>query len=419
MSRRALYAKEISGGAVTLLATTIAYGSGSALFMYASNLLVMPLQNGTGWSRGDIALGLSMMLIVNAIAMPIVGKLTDRFGPRLIGLSALAGYGICCALLATMPMDLAGYYGLMLAISLFFPGTSAVVFARLVTAKFDHLRGTALAVMYSGTAIILGIIAPTLTGAMGERDFQIGYATLGGIALLLGLPAALLAMRGEGRSNQVSAHARAPEPGMSLGQAVRTLAFWQISIGILASAAALGGMLNQLSPVLADRGLSSSELGMMASLFVGSVLVGRLIVGVLLDTLNPALVSAVLMLLAAFGMLLLLNAPPTLLVCAIVVVLTGSAMGAESDLAAFFSAHFFGRAAYSAILGSVSMFISAGLAASAYLYGSWYDRSGTYDPAIQFSMIAFLLSSVIFASMYARRPFAHVPLATTLEVSAT
>jgi len=90
-----------------------------------------------------------------------------------------------------------------------------------------------------------------------KRAAKVVPASFGNIdpGVLLGLPAALLAMRGDARSTQAAAATdRPPEPGMSLGQAVRTLAFWQISIGILASAAALGGMLNQLSPVLADRG---------------------------------------------------------------------------------------------------------------------------------------------------------------------
>lgn len=415
MKNGGAYASEISQGGVTLLAATIAYGSGSALFMYSANLIVLPLEKGTGWSRGDIALGLSMLLIVNAIALPIVGRLVDRFGPRPIGLASLAGYGGCCALLALNPFGLKGYYGVMLAISLFFPGTSAVVYARVVAARFVHLRGTALAVMYSGTAIILGLIAATLTSSMAERGFQVGYVMLGGIAILLGLPTALLAMR---ESRQDPAPRSRPvdtDDGLSLTQALRTPAFWQVSLAIFASASALGGILNQLAPVLAERGLSPAEVALMASLFAASVVGGRLLAGFLLDTLNPGIVAGGLMLAAALGILLLLQVPTTMLVCAIFVALIGCAMGAEADFAAFMSAHYFGRASYSAILGSVLAFISAGLAGSTYLYGTWYDSSGTYNLALQFSIAAFLVSSLIFASLYAQRPFARVRLAETLK----
>ena len=403
MKSRHPVASEFAAGWLTLLTATAAYGTGSPLFMYTANLFVIPIQTVTGWSRGDIALGISITLIVNAIAMPLVGSLADRYGARVVCIISVLGYGGCCLLLAAIPLGLSGYYAFMFLIALFFPGTSAIVFARLIAVRFERARGTALAIMYSGTAIILAVLAPIMTRSM-TLHYKSGFVILAAMALAFGLPLALLALRPVKRDHGSPAATMPALGGLSLLEAARTRAFWQIGVSIFACAAALGGMLNQLAPVLTDRGISGVELGLMASLFAASVLVGRLVIGVLLDMLKPAMVAAGLMLVAAAAMALLLKGDQSLASIAIVVMVTGAAMGAESDFAAFFTAHYFGRARYATILGAVAMFISLGLAGSAYLYGLIYDRTGSYDAAIQFSMVAFLTSTAIFISLTRTRP---------------
>lgn len=399
------YREEISAGWLTLVSSMIAYGSGSALFMYTSNFFVSPIQEATGWARGEIALGVSLTLIANALSMPFIGKLADRLGPRMIGVASLIGYGCGCLLLGIVPFTLPVYYGLMLLVSPFFAGTSAVVFTRLITSKFVRLRGTALAVMLSGTALLLVPLAPLMTSAVSQ-SYRYGFLMLGAVALLIGLPLALVATRRAKAGVRDAGGSARPVDGLTWQETMRTLTFWQIVVAILASALGLGGILNQLSPVLTAKGLSPAEVTGLASLFVISVTVGRILVGALLDLLNPALVSGTVMILAAMALLLLNQGPPSLLTCAIFVILAGSAMGAEADFAAFFTARYFGQANYSAILGTISMFIAFGLAGGAYLYGTLYDRFAHYDVALQISMGLFLVSGAGLAALWRRKPLA-------------
>ena len=182
-------AAEMARGWPTLLAATLAYGSTSPLFSYAGHYFFIPLEQATGWSRGQIALGTSIYLVVVAITLPLVGALVDRFGPARIGMYSVAGFALSLSLFAVIPARLEFFYAVMIVTALFVPGSSVVTYARVIAQKFVRLRGTAIAIMLSGTAIVLLPLAPVLTRLLADQGWRAGYLLLAAIALVVGLPA--------------------------------------------------------------------------------------------------------------------------------------------------------------------------------------------------------------------------------------
>ena len=403
---------ELASGWTALLCSTIGYGCGSPLFMYTANLFVIPLETAKGWSRAEIAAGTSIVLLVTAIAMPLVGSLIDRVGARPVNFGSIVGYFIVCLLLGFGSYGLAGFYLLMILLALFFPGTSVIVFARQIIRSFKALRGTALAIMLSGTALVLTFVGPYLRGLMVSGDWQAGYRTLGTVCLVIGLPMGILATRSARGGEALNLP---PDVvGLSLKAAIRTSVYWQIVLAVAAAALPLGGILGQLTPILVAEGQPSNAVAVIASVFVLAVVFGRIVVGGLLDLLNPGLVAAAVMAIAAVTLALLSASVSSFFICCLVAVAAGSAMGAEGDIPSFFTARFFGLGHFSAILGSISTFTSIGLAVGGYVYGRLFDTYGDYNFAIALSSGSFALSALMFATVCRRRPFLATAGATVL-----
>lgn len=379
-----------------LAGATAAVGTGAALFSYTANYFVLPIEAAQGWTRGQIAFGMTLNMLVIALTMPIVGMLTDRFGVRRIGTVGIAGYGSLCLALAMLPISLPLYYGMLVGIALFCAGTTGVVFGPFVAQRFRRHRGAALGIMMSGSAIFLVPLAPVLTAAMAEYGWRFGYAALGGAALLVGLPSALLSTR---RSPVVAITVSQPQTGLSFSAALRSPAYWKILAAVCASTLALGGFLNQLSAILNARGVPSGQIAWLMSLFMLMVVIGRVCVGILLDALSPPLVAMGVMLAAAAGVsLLLLDSTPTPAL-ALVVVLIGAAMGAEGDLQAFLMARHFGLRNFATLFGTSATCTSAFLGLGAFLFGSLYDYAGDYTLAVLIAIGLFIAAGLCFGSI--------------------
>lgn len=380
-----------------LAGATAATGTGAALFSYTTNYFVLPLEASEGWSRSAIAFGATLYMLGTAAMMPLIGMLTDRLGVGKVAPVGLAGYGLLCMALALLPAKLPIFYTTMMLIAVFCSATSGVVFGPFIAARFYERRGVALSILLSGNAVLLVPLAPVLTMTIAEYGWRPGYAILGGCALFIGLPGAVFATRMRPRDPVASGH-RAVH-GTTIRQAVRQIAYWKIILGVLASTLALGGFLNQLSPLLVSRGIAATTAASLMALFVLTVVVGRIAVGALLDAMRPPLVCMLVMICAAASLGLLLINVPSPLLCALVVLSLGAAMGAEGDLQAFLIARHFGLANFATLFGTSAMCTSAGLGLGALLFGSLFDETGNYDLAILIAMGLFTFAGLCFGSL--------------------
>ncbi|GLT01830.1 MFS transporter [Sphingobium jiangsuense] len=381
-----------------LLGASAAVASGASLFVYAASYFVKPLAAAFGWTRGEIAFGATIASLTVAVAMPVMGMLTDRFGPRRIGTAGLLSYATMCFLLASVTNSLAVFYGLLFLTAVAYAAVTPAVIAPLVAATFHKQRGLALGIMMSGPAMLLALFAPLLVALIGAASWRAGYAALGCLALFLGLPGLLFASRAVGKRLQREQKDKSAD-GLTLGQAVRTSTYWKLILATIASTLPLGGLVHQYAALLSDKGLVGAQVALMGSLFVVSVVIGRTGVGFLLDSFRPPLVAMAVLICAAAASLLMFDPSPTMLACAVFLFMTGCAMGAEGDFHAFFAARQFGLKGFSAIFGTFSMCTSAGFGFGAYMFGTVYDRFGSYDKAILLSASGLLIGALLFGSL--------------------
>jgi MFS family permease len=336
------------------------------------------------------------MMSIASLMMPVVGVLVDRFTTRKLAPISFVAYGLVCFALAAIPPVLPVYYGLLIVLAIPWAGSTPNVFAALIAATFEHRRGTALGIMMSGTALTMIPLAPILQQVIGGWGWRAGYALLGGMALFIGAPCAVLAHR---RARAPAKAGAVNVTGLSLAQAVRTGNYWKLLFAATLATIAIGGFLTQLPALVSDKGLGGVQVGLIGSVFVTSVILGRIGVGYLVDMLRPSIVSFAALLAAAAGSLIFLYPEPSFLLCALATCLIGFAFGAEGDLQAFFIARFFGLRALAGIFGTLGTVCVIALGGGSLIFGRIYDITGSYDMAVILGACLFLPSGILFASL--------------------
>lgn len=146
--------------------------------------------------------------------------------------------------------------------------------------------------------------------------------------------------------------------------------------------------------MLTDGGLSRAEAASMAGAIGVSVLLGRFLIGILLDHVRASTLSMVVMMLPALGCLLWgLGAlgPSAPLLAAICV---GFAGGAEFDLVAYMTARYFGLRHYGKLYGILFSPVIAGAAIGPLMFGFGFDFAGSYATILVIAAVLFVIGGV-------------------------
>ncbi len=359
----------------TLFGSTVAVSTGGPLFIYTANLFIKSQEAGLGWSRSELALGMTFAMIASAISMPISGYISDKYGAQKVGVVSVITYALLCLTVAFIPAVLHFYYMALIAVSLLHGFTNAVVFNRPVVSAFIKNRGVAMAIVTSGPAIMLVPLAPILTSVVSTYGWRSGYVALSVVAFLFGLPAALLvAWRARKLAPAKAVQGRAEKWSSSdLRIALKSVTFWKLIVGVALAGIPLGGIMHQLSPMLLERGISATTVGLLVSLFSVALIIGKVGIGVLLDNLYPPAVAATAMLIGSCGVLLFAFMPPSFAIYVAVVFTFGWAIGSVGDIEAFFVARHFGYKAFSLLYGILGMCLTVSLGLGALVFGASYD----------------------------------------------
>ncbi|MBU6377083.1 MAG: MFS transporter [Gammaproteobacteria bacterium] len=401
---------EFRRGWRSLLAAAIGNGSGlSGLAFYTFGVFVLPLVAAFGWTRGEVSIAASFLIIGTAITAPLVGSMIDRFGARRVGLISMVALAFGYALLTTIDGTIGTFYAAWLGLSLIGGGTTPVVWTRTVNIWFDRGRGLALGLALAGSGLA-GVFAPLLvTKVIAAYGWQGGYLAIGAFILVVSTPLIALLLQerpvaggalpaGIG-SADTAAEQTTPLPGLELAQALRDLAFWKIAVGFFLVSAVIAALIINLIPLLVDRGLDASKAAGIAGVMGVAVLVGRVVIGMLLDHLPSSLVAAVVLGLCALGCFVLSLPDAPLWVVGVSVLSLGLAAAAEVDLVAYLSSRFFGMRAYGKVYGWQLTSFYLGAAVGPLAAGMAYDRFGSYLPTLYFASAALLFGALVTATL--------------------
>ena len=349
-------------------------GFGS-LFVYTFSVFVKPLAAEFGWSREAISSGFAIAAVTLGLCSPLLGRWIDSLGPRRIILICMTVYGCGIASLSLLHFGLTQFYLTCFVLGAVGNGAAHLAYSRSISTWFQRRLGIALAFVMAGAgsgAMILPVIAQSIISRSGWRA---AYASLGGLALLLGLPLSWRYIRERGGSRRKSAPV--PQSGMTWQQGLRSSAFWIVTAILFASSISMNGAITHLSALLTDRGLSAGNAALCASLLGGSSLLGRVVVGWLLDRFFGPRVALAINLITALGILLLARAssfPEGCLAAALI----GIGAGGEAATTPYLLTRYFGLRAFSTLYGLTWTFYAAAGAIGPVILGRAFDATGSY-----------------------------------------
>jgi MFS family permease len=358
-------------------------GFGS-LFVYTFSVFVKPLAGEFGWSREAISSGFAIAAVTLGFISPLLGRWIDRFGPRRIILVCMTIFGCAIASLSLLRSGLWQFYVTCFVLGVVGNGAAHLAYSRSISTWFQQRLGMALAFVMVGAglgAMILPVVAQSIISRFGWRA---AYASLGGLALLLGLPLSwrYIRERGGGHESAPVAHS-----GMTWQQGLRSSAFWIITAILFVSSISMNGAVTHLSALLTDRGLTAGNAALCASILGGSSLLGRIVVGWLLDRFFGPRVALVINLVTAMGIFLLARATSFPAGC-LAAALIGVGAGGEAAITPYLLTRYFGLRSFSTLYGLTWTFYAAAGAIGPVILGRAFDATGSYASLLTLLAIA-------------------------------
>ncbi|MGB3796957.1 MAG: MFS transporter [Alteraurantiacibacter sp.] len=407
---------EVAKNAPLLLAASVGIGcSAMALPFYAIGALTKPLTEAYGWSRADVQTAILLSIGAGALASPLVGRAVDRWGARVVALFGLTGVSVSFLLAASAAGSLPIFYLAFILMATLGSGSNPVSWTRGITLSFDRQLGLALGIALTGTGLC-AILAPQLTTwLIGNYGVTASLVGLAAVPVALALPLALAFFRMPiNKSNVQGVGPSSPEvpsslTGFTVKQALKGYRFWLLFAAITCIYLAQAGIITNLIPSLSDRGLSAQQSANLQSVLGVSIILGRLVVGLVIDRLWAPGVAAFVTMLPVLACVILPGDYSYALVT-LAVILIGVATGAELDFLSFLTARYFGLRHYATIFAVTyaAMALAAGFAPFA--FAATHDHFGSYDIAFFAAALLYTLGAVLLLFM-GRYPqvFEHKP----------
>jgi MFS family permease len=265
------------------------------------SVFMVPMTDAFGWSRGLFAGAVSLGGVCAVIISPVVGRLIDKYGSGWMISATSAVAGACAVGLSFISQPWA-FYALYVPGRMVFASPLELATSTAISNWFIRRRSFALALLgvTQGTGLaMMPLVAQYLISGWG---WSTAWVWLGVFTIAVGIAPAVLLMarRPEDMSlepDPVPAHARGegpvvtrphdphgrpairlvPERQFTLGQAIRTRAFWVLAIfsatGFLVQA---GVSLHQVGHYI-RQGLPGPSAAIMASVFALAQVPGGLL----------------------------------------------------------------------------------------------------------------------------------------------
>jgi MFS family permease len=403
---------------------------GAAGFRAAPGVLMVPLQDEFGWSRGTLSTAVGVNLVLFGLTAPFAAALMDRFGLRRVTACALvliaAGSGLTVFVQANWQLVLT--WGVMVGLG---TGSMALVFAATVAQRwFVKRRGLVTGILTAGSATGQLVFLPVVAVVSSHVGWRAASLVIAAAALAV-VPLVVLVLRDHPSDRGVRAYGaddgdpadeRCPvvesdqvpavaQPGAArlalsaLREASRSRTFWALMAGFAICGATTNGLIGtHFVPAAHDHGMGeTTAAGLLAVVgifdIVGTIGSGwltdrydpRLLLGfyyffrgvglallpaLLSDAVHPSVVAFVVI----YGLDWVATVPPTVALCR-------QAFGASGTVV-------FGWVFASHQVGAAIASVAAGFAR---------DRTGTYTVA-WFSAAALCVVAAVISVRVSRSP---------------
>ncbi len=379
----------------------------------AFSLLFPPILDEFHWDRGVTAGAFSFGFIVSGIMSPSIGRMMDRFGPRLVmelG-TCLMGAGFLLAPLTTEPWMLYLTIGVLVgggSVCLGYSGQSL-----FLPNWFVRTRGLAIGLAFSGVGLGSVTLLPWVQALILDTGWRSACWALGLLVLIVLVPINLLlrkrpedmGLRPDGDMQPIAGEpagsSNIVDPAWAaidwtLGRAVRTARFWWLALGYFCALYAWYAVQVHQTKYLLEIGFSANRSAWALGLVSLIGVAGQISLGYLSDRIGREWIWAIsnLGFVICFVALLVLRHDQSMVWLYLMVAAQGGlGYGLTSVMGAMVAEIFSGRN-FGGIFGTVMLAALAGGAAGPWLTGALHDLLGDYTVAFWVGVGVSLVSAL-------------------------
>lgn len=384
------------------------------LSFYGFSVLNKPVADQFGWSRGEITLAFFVFMMAMAIFSPIVGRLTDKRGPRQILFLGIIIMTLALVLLSKTSA-LWNYYLLHLCLGIGSAFLGAIPISIVVSNWFYRLRGTMQGLAFTGIGFggltLAPLVGNYLVPNLGWRSTYLVMALL---LLVTMLPLTILVVRDHPRQKGLLPHGletaevmsnNSPKietaSGLNLKQALWTTTFWIVVLTSAAYGMSLTGALQNQVSILTEHEFTATSAVTAIGIVGLFSAVGKFLFGWLCDHIDPKYAAAIAYALIAFSLIAMIQAR-SMAYLWLYAVLMGLGQGGWAPNLAMLAGNYFGLKHYGVVLGTIHLIFSAGEAVGPMIIGFAYDQTGSYR-LILIVLVGLCLASIPFIAIV-RKP---------------
>jgi MFS family permease len=205
----------------------LVYGSA-----YSFGVFFKPMLNEFGWTRAATSGPFSLNLIVSGLLGILAGRLSDRFGSRIVvtagGVILGVGYLLVSGINSLWQFYL--IYGVLLATGL---SAMYIPLVSLIARRFTRRRGLMAGIGISGIGFGIGIVPSVASQMIINSSWRVSLLIMGAVNLVLITLLAQL-LRGEAENSRppdnVQVNPSIPAKEFTFREAVQTKVFWMIAL---------------------------------------------------------------------------------------------------------------------------------------------------------------------------------------------
>jgi MFS family permease len=360
---------------------------------YSFGVFFKPLSTEFGWTRATTSGAYSLGMFLSGLLAIIMGKLTDRFGPRIVMTLCgfLFGLGFLLMSRVSTIWQLYLFYGVVAGVGLsgaFVPPLSTV--ARW----FVKRRGIMTGFVVAGIGVGTLIVPPVATWLIESWDWSTAYIVIGAVALVLIILSAQflrldprrMGLLPDGESEEAAGlnlHAR----GFSFKEAMGSWQLWVLFAVLFCFGYCLHTILAHIANHVTDLRFSATVGAGIIAVIGGLSVAGRIATGSITDRVgskSPLIINLILM----SGALFWLLAAGELWMFYLFAVIFGFAYGGLAAMESPIVAELFGLSSHGVIMGVASFGYTVGGAVGPVVAGRIFDIFNSYQ-------IAFLVCAVV------------------------
>ena len=385
---------------------------------HAMSVWAVAFESQFGWNRTQLGLALSFTRLEGSFTGPIAGYLVDRFGTRfmvLTGLVILAGGFLLFSRVENLWMFYLAYF--IMSVGQGQAGWLTVM--TLLNHWFVRRRGMAMGLAMVGMSVGALVLVPVIAWLINPDADRLGWRRTAEIFAVVTLASAVILPKlirnkpedvgshPDGEPPVVAAQAveSAQEPKqeleLTIGQALRTQAFWCISLGHGLSSMVVLAIMSHLGLLLGDLGYGVQTTGWVISVQTAVAIVFQLIGGWLGDRMPKNVALFIFTAIQGLGVVFLTLGPDIIYFYAFAV-LFGIGFGGRTPLTTAIRGDYFGRRSFGKILGISMVPMNILLLIAGPMAGFMRDELGDYDMAFLILAGLNILGAALF--LIARRP---------------